>query len=126
MLWGKVYVTLIIGVALFMFGGVSQGFGKTPKGEPLFMQVTAFEFMQVREIEFMEVTEPEFMEITEFEFMAITEFEFMEVTKPEFFVPTRSRSGFTVLGGERKSIEYLMCAPIEGLPTPKECLFEGQ
>ena len=126
MLGGKVYVTLIIGVALFMFGGVSQGFGKTPKGEPLFMQVTAFEFMQVREIEFMEVTEPEFMEITEFEFMAITEFEFMEVTKPEFFVPTRSSSGFTVLGGERKSVEYLMCGPLKGLRLPEKCLYKGR
>ena len=126
MLWGKVYATLIIGVAFIMFGGVSQGFGKTPKGEPLFMEVTEFEFMEVRKIEFMEVTEPEFMEVTQFEFMKVTEFEFMEVTKPEFFVPTRSSRGFTVLGGERKSIEYLMCALIKGLATPEKCLFVGR
>ncbi len=29
-------------------------------------------------------------------------------------------------GGEQKSLEYLMCAPLKGFPTPKKCLFKGQ
>ena len=86
------------------------------------------------EPEFVEVIEPEFMEVTDFEFMEVTDPEFGEVTEPEFagvtgveyFVTTAPRPGVTVLGGELKSVEYLMCAPVNGLPTPKECWYKGQ
>jgi len=105
-----VAASLIIGIALLMSGGVSPAVGAPPPKE--------LEFMEVIEFEFMDVTEPEFMEVTKFEIA--------EVTDQEVLGPRVSSDGLTKWGGELKSIEYLMCAPLKGLPTPEKCLFEGQ
>ena len=102
MLKGKVYATLIIGVTFFMFGGVSQA-----AGENL-------------------VVEVEFMEVTEFEFIEITKFEFTEASEPEFSERFIDVDGSTKFGGKQQSVEQIMCGPSNGLPAPKECLFEGQ
>ncbi len=110
MLRGKVYATLIIGIAFFMFGGVSQAAGEN----------------LVVEVEFMEVTEFEFIEITEPEFIEITKFEFTEASEPEFSERFIDVDGSTKFGGKQKSVEQIMCGPSNGLPAPKECLFEGQ
>ncbi len=118
MLRGKVYAILIIGIALFMFGGVSPVLGE--------LLITKLEFIEIIEPEFMEVSEFEFMEVTDPEFMEVTEPEFAGVTGVELFVTTAPRPGVTVWGGELKSVEYLMCAPLNGLPTPKECWYKGQ
>ena len=118
MLRGKVYATLIIGIALFMLGGVPHVAGETLLLKPEFIEVIKPEFMEVTEFEFMDLTKPEFLEGIEFEFT--------DLTKPEFFVTTAPRPGVTVWGGELKSVEYLMCAPLNGLPTPNECLYKGR
>ncbi len=89
MLGGKVYATLIIGVAFFMFGGVSQVAGETLTAEP--------EIIEVIEVELIKVIEPEFLEVTEFEFI--------EVTEPEILAPFVSSDGLTKRGGELKSVE---------------------
>ena len=62
--------------------------------------------------------EPELLEITKPEFIEVTEFEILE--------PFVSSDGLTKRGGQQKSVEQIMCGPSNGLPTPKECLFEGQ
>jgi len=118
MLRGKVYATLIIGVAFIMSGGVSQVVGETLITEP--------EIIEVIEVELIKVTKPEFIKVIEPEFLEVTEFEFIEVTDPEILEPFVSSDGLTKRGGELKSVEYLMCAPLKGLPTPKVCLFVGQ
>jgi len=110
MLGGKVYATLIIGVAFFMFGGVSPAAGEN----------------LVVEVEFMEVTEFEFMEVTKFQFIEIKKFEFMEASEPEFSEPFVDVDGSTKRGGKPKSVEQIMCGPSNGLPTPEKCLFVGQ
>ncbi len=110
MLVGKVYATLIIGVAFFMSTGVSQAAGEN----------------LVVEVEFMEVTELEFMEVTELEFIEITKFEFTEASEPEFSERFIDVDGSTKFEGKQKSVEQIMCGPSNGLPTPKESLFEGQ
>ncbi len=110
MLGGKVYATLIIGVALFMSGGVSQAAGEN----------------LVVEVGFMEVTEFEFIEITEPEFIEITKFEFTEASEPEFSERFIDVDGSTKFGGKQKSVEQIMCAPVNGLQTPEKCLFVGQ
>ena len=76
MLRGKVYATLIIGIAFVMSGGVSQVVGETLITEP--------EIIEVIEVELIKVTEPEFLKVTEFEFMEVTEPKFIEITEPEF------------------------------------------
>jgi len=114
MLGGKVYATLIIGV----IGGVSQVVGETLITEP--------EIIEVIEVELIKVTKPEFMEVTEFEFMEVTEPEFIEITEPEFSERFIDVDGSTKFGGKQKSVEQIMCGPSNGLPAPKECLFEGQ
>ena len=91
-----------------MFGGVSQVAGET--------------FVP----EFIKVIEPEFLEVTEPEFMEVTEFEFMETSEPEFSERFIDVDGSTKFGGKQKSVEQIMCGPSNGLPAPKECLFEGQ
>ncbi|MCH6581312.1 MAG: hypothetical protein IH802_13285 [Nitrospinae bacterium] len=78
------------------------------------------------EPEFLEVTEVELIKVTEPEFITVIEPEFIEVTEPDILEPFVSSDGLTKRGGELKSLEYLMCAPLNGLPTPEECLFEGQ
>jgi len=112
MLWNKkhagIAVTLIICIAFLMFGGVSQVAGET--------------FVP----EFIKVIEPEFLEVTEPEFMEVTEFEFMETSEPEFSEPFVDVDGSTKRGGKPTSVEEIMCAPVDGLPTPEKCLFVGQ
>ncbi len=110
MLGGKVYATLIIGVGFVMSGGVSQVVGETLPVEPELLEITKPEFIKVIEPEFLEVTEPEFIEVTE----------------PDILEPFVSSDGLTKRGGEPISVEYLMCAPLKGSPTPEKCLFEGQ
>ncbi len=108
MLWNKkhagVVVTLIIGIALFMFGGVSQVVGETLIAEP--------EIIEVIEVELIKVTEPEFLEVTEFEFIKVTE--------PDILEPFVSSDGLTKRGGQQKSVEQIMCDPVNGLPTPEK------
>ncbi len=116
MLGGKVYATLIIGVAFIMFGGVSQVAGET------FVP----EILEVTEVEFMKVTKPEFITVIEPEFLEVTEPEFIEVTEPEILAPFVSSDGLTKRGGEQKSVEWIMCAELPGFPTPEKCLFKGQ
>jgi len=122
MLWNKkhagIAVTLIICIAFFMFGGVSQVAGETLTAEPEIIEVTEVELIKVTEPEFITVIEPEFIEVIEPEFIEVTEFEILE--------PFVSSDGLTKRGGEPKSLEYLMCAPLKGFPTPKKCLFVGQ
>ena len=110
MLRRKVHATLIIGVTFFMFGGVSQVTGETLKVEP--------EIIEVIEVELIKVTIPEFV--------TVIEPEFLEVTEPEFIEAFVDSNGLTKRGGQQKSVEQIMCGPSNGLPTPKECLFEGQ
>jgi len=110
MLGGKVYATLIIGVAFFMFGGVSPAAGEN----------------LVVEVEFMEVTEFEFIEITEPEFSEITKFELTEASEPEFSERFIDVDGLTKFGGKQKSLKEIMCAKRPRLLPPEECLFEGQ
>jgi len=105
-----VAVTLIVCIALLMSGGVSQ----------------AVEEPSLKKLEFMEVTKFVFMEVTKPEFMEVTKFEIAEVTDQEVLEPSVASDGLTKWGGELKSVEYLMCAPLKGFPTPKKCLFEGQ
>ena len=118
MLGGKGYATLIIGVVLFMSGGVSQAVGESILAEP--------EILEVIEVELIKVTEPEFITVIEPEFLEVTEPEFIEINEPEILAPFVTSDGLTKRGGEPKSVEYLMCAPLKGFPTPKKCLFEGQ
>jgi len=92
MLGGKVYATLIIGVVLFMFGGIPHVTGETILLKPEFIEVIKPEFMEVSEFEFMDLTEPEFMEGTEFEFM--------EASEPEFSEPFVDVDGSTKRGGK--------------------------
>jgi len=54
MLGGKVYATLIIGVVLFMFGGIPHVRGETILLKPEFIEVIKPEFMEVSEFEFVE------------------------------------------------------------------------
>ncbi len=118
MLGGKVYATLIIGVAFFMSGGVSHVTGETILLKP--------EFIEVIKPEFMEVSEFEFMEITKFQFIEINKFEFTEASEPEFSERFIDVDGSTKFGGKQKSLKEIMCAKVPGLLTPEECLFEGQ
>ena len=118
MLRGKVHATLIIGVTFFMFGGVSQVAGETLTAEP--------EIIEVIEVELIKVTEPEFITVIEPEFLEVTEPEFIEATDPDILAPFVSSDGLTKRGGQQKSVEQIMCGPSNGLPAPKECLFEGQ
>ncbi len=118
MLRGKVYATLIIGVALFMSGGVSLVVGETLIAEP--------EIIEVIEVELIKVTIPEFITVIEPEFLEVTEPEFIEATDPDILVPFVSSDGLTKRGGKQKSVEQIMCGPSNGLPTPKKCLFKGQ
>jgi len=60
------------------------------------------------------------------EIMEVTEFEFIEATDLDILVPWVSSDGLTKRGGKLKSVEQIMCGPSNGLPSPKECLFEGQ
>ena len=106
-------IAILIAIALVFFT-VSNSFAVEP------------EFMEVTEFEFIEVTEPEFIKVIEPEFIEVTEPEFIEITEPDILEPFVSSDGLTKRGGELKSLEYLMCAPLNGLPTPEECLFEGQ
>ena len=106
-------IAILITIALVFFT-VSNSFAV----EPEFMEVTEFEFIEVTEPEFIKVIEPEFIKVIEPEFIEVTEFEILE--------PFVSSDGLTKLGGEPKSLEYLMCAPLKGFPTPKKCLFVGQ
>jgi len=69
---------------------------------------------------------PEFIKVIEPEFLEVTEPEFIEATDPDILEPFVSSDGLTKLGGQLKSVEQIMCGPSNGLPTPKECLFEGQ
>lgn len=110
MLRGKVYATLIIGVVLFMFGGISQVVGEN----------------LVVEVEFMEVTEFEFIEVTKFQFIEINKFEFTEASEPEFSERFIDVDGSTKFGGKQKSLKEIMCAKRPRLLTPEECLFVGQ
>ena len=107
MLRGKVYATLVC-IAFFMSGGVSQVAGET--------------FVP----EILEVTEVELIKVTKPEFITVIEPEFLEVTEPDILEPFVSSDGLTKRGGEPKSLEYLMCAPLKGFPTPKKCLFKDQ
>ena len=107
----KTATMIAIGLAFF---AVSNSFAVEP------------EFAEVIEPEFLEVTEFEFVEVTKPEFGEVTQFEFAEVTDQEFFVPSVSSDGLTLLEGERKSPEYLMCARLKGFSTPQKCLFKGQ
>ena len=109
MLRGKVHATLIIGVTFFMFGGVSQVAGETLTAEP--------EILEVIEVELIKVTEPEFI--------TVIEPEFIEITEPDILEPFVSSDGLTKRGGELKSLEYLMCAPLNGLPNPGGMFVRG-
>jgi len=110
MLGGKVHATLIIGIAFFMFGGVSQVVGEPLTAEP--------EIIEVIEVELIKVIEPELIKVIKPEFI--------EATDPDFLEPFVDSNGLTKRGGQQKSVEQIMCGPSNGLPTPKECLFEGQ
>ena len=92
MLRGKVYATLIIGVALFMSGGVSQVVGEPLTAEP--------EIIEVIEVELIKVTKPEFITVIEPEFLEVTEPEFIEATDPDILAPFVSSDGSTKRGGE--------------------------
>jgi len=118
MLRGKVYAALIIGVAFFMSGGVSQVAGEPSPAEP--------EILEVIEVELIKVTEPEFITVIEPEFLEVTEPEFIEITEPEILEPFVSSDGLTKRGGEQKSVEWIMCAELPGFPIPEKCLFKGQ
>ena len=118
MLRGKVFATLIIGVAFFMSGGVSQVVGETLIAEP--------EIIEVIEVELIKVTEPEFITVIEPEFIEVTEFEFMEASEPEFSERFIDVDGSTKRGGKPKSVEQIMCGPANGIPTPKKCLYKGE
>jgi len=98
-------ITILIAIALIFFT-VPNSFAVEP------------EIMEVTEFEFIEVTEPEFIKVIEPEFIEVTEFEILE--------PFVSSDALTKWGGEPKSVEYLMCAPLKGFPTPEKCLYEGQ
>ena len=98
-------IAILIAIALVFFT-VSNSFAVEP------------EFMEVTEFEFIEVTEPEFIKVIEPEFIEVTEFDILE--------PFVSSDGLTKRGGQQKSVEEIMCAPVDGLPTPEKCLFEGQ
>ncbi|MCH7500387.1 MAG: hypothetical protein IH886_10315 [Nitrospinae bacterium] len=98
-------IAILIAIALVFFT-VSNSFAVEP------------EFMEVTEFEFIEVTEPEFIKVIEPEFIEVTEFDILE--------PFVSSDGLTKRGGQQKSVEEIMCAPVDGLPTPEECLFVGQ
>jgi len=95
MLWNKkhagIAVTLIIGIALFMSGGVSQVVGETLIAEP--------EIIEVTEVELIKVTEPEFITVIEPEFLEVTEPEFIESTDPDILAPFVSSDGLTKRGG---------------------------
>ena len=97
MLGGKVYAILIIGVALFMFGGVSQVAGEPSPAEP--------EILEITEVELIKVTKPEFVTVIEPEFLEVTEPEFIEVIEPDILAPFVSSDGLTKRGGEPKSLE---------------------
>jgi hypothetical protein len=103
----------MIAIGLIFFAG-SHSFAVEP------------EFVKAIEPELLEISEFEFVEATEFEFVEVTEFEIAGVTDQEFFVPSVSSDGLTVLEGEGKSLQDLMCAPLKGFSTPQKCLFEGQ
>ena len=98
-------ITILIAIALVFFT-VSNSFA------------VELEFMEVTEFEFIKVTEPEFIKVIEPEFIEVTEFEILE--------PFVSSDGLTKRGGQQKSVEEIMCAPVDGLPTPEKCLFVGQ
>ncbi len=102
MLRGKVYAILIICIAFFMSGGLSQVMGETLPAEP--------EIIEVIEVELIKVTKPEFIEATD----------------PDILAPFVSSDGLTKRGGKQKSVEQIMCGPSNGLPTPKECWYKGQ
>ena len=122
-----VAVTLIICIALLMSGGVSQAVGKTLPGdltlldikEPEFLKRAGPEILEITEVEYIKVIKPEFMKVTKFEFMEVSEIEYLE----SWVDPS---DGLIKLGGKQKSVEYLMCAPLKGFPTPEKCLFEGR
>ena len=118
MLGGKVYATLIIGVAFFMFGGIPHVTGETILLKP--------EFIEVIKPEFMEVSEFEFIEVTKFQFIEINKFEFTEASEPEFSERFIDVDGSTKFGGKQKSLKEIMCAKRPRLLTPEECLFVGQ
>jgi len=106
-------IAILIAIALVFFT-VSNSFAVEP------------EIMEVTEFEFIEVTEPEFIKVIEPEFIEVTEPEFIEITEPDILEPFVSSDGLTKRGGQQKSVEEIMCAPVDGLPTPEKCLFEGQ
>ena len=122
MLWKKtragVAANLIICVTFFMSGGVSQVAGETSSAEP--------EILEGTEVELIKVTKPEFITVIEPEFLEVTEPEFIEVIEPDFLVSFVDSDGLTKRGGEPKSVEEIMCAPVDGLPTPEKCLFVGE
>ncbi len=118
MLRRKVYATLIIGVALFMFGGIPHVTGETILLKP--------EFIEVIKPEFMEVSEFEFIEVTKFQFIEINKFEFTEASEPKFSERFIDVDGSTKFGGKQKSLKEIMCAKDPRLLTPEECLFVGQ
>ncbi len=106
-------IAILIAIGLIFFT-VSNSFGVEP------------EIIEVTEVELIKVTEPEFITVIEPEFLEVTEPEFIEITEPDILEPFVSSDGLTKLGGQQKSVEEIMCAPVNGLPTPEKCLFKGQ
>jgi len=98
-------ITILIAIALVFFT-VSNSFAVEP--------------------ELLEITKPEFIKVIEPEFIEVLEPEFIEATDPDILEPFVDSNGLTKRGGQQKSVEQIMCGPANGLPTPKECLFEGQ
>jgi len=119
MLRGKVFVTLIIGVAFIMSGGISQVAAED--------NLTVKGFLKRAGPELLEITEVEFIKGIEVVATKVIGPAFMEATKPVFVEQwVDPADGLTKFGGKQKSLKEIMCAKDPGLLTPEECLFVGQ
>jgi hypothetical protein len=119
MLWKKIYpgvvVNLIICIAFFISGGVSQVVGETfVVGEPL------------------EVTEPEMTKVTKQEFLEITEVELIKITEPALLKISKQKSlkqGLFQRGRytpvEQENAAYLRCAKLKEFDDRLKCAYEG-
>jgi len=108
-------VNLIICIAFFISGGVSQVVG---------------EILVVGEA--LEVTEPEMGKVTKQEFLEISEVELIKITEPAFLKVSKQKSlkqGLFPRGRyapvEQENAAYLRCAKLKEFNDLLKCAHEG-
>ena len=119
MLWKRIYpgvvANLIICIAFFISGGVSQAVGETfVVGEPL------------------EVTEPEMGKVTKQEFLEISEVAPIKLTEPAFLKVSKQKSlkqGLFPRGRyapvEQENAAYLRCAKLKEFDDLLKCAYKS-